>query len=762
MIPLRPRTVRRTFALVLWGSALLAFALATLGLAMYQRLTLDARVRASVAPYRDLVAVGSETAVSFEDPVRAQEILDSLRANPEVLGAELVLEDGRVLARFGARDGGDVQPSRAAWLRLGSDRAQVVEPLHRGATLGVTLSLRGLQERDERQALWLFGAGVLVLLAVTFAELELLQRTVAGPLAALTAAAERVRAGGGHALEIPAAGTDEVARLGRSIDAMLRAVAEREDALRRLGHFQRALLDNAAHAIIATNADGVVASFNPAAERLLGWTADEVVGRVTPLAWHDREELERRAAQLTDELGEPVKPGLDALRARTRHGLPEEREFTFVRKDGTRVPVLLGLAALRDSEGRFAGMIGLATDLTEQKRLADELRQSQKLEGVGQLAGGIAHDFNNLLLVINSNAELVQGSLPEGDPRRDDLAEILTAGGRAAALTRQLLAFSRKQVLNPTVFSLNEAVSGMEKLLRRVIGEDVQIRLDLAPDAGSVRADQVQIEQVVMNLVVNARDAMPRGGTVTLSTARAELDGDPAASPPDVAAGRYACVVVSDTGVGMDEATRTRMFEPFFTTKAPGKGTGLGLSTVYGIVKQSGGHVEVSSAPGEGTTVRVYLPRAAPVEHAAAGPAPTVAGGTETILLVEDEDAVRAIDERLLRRLGYRVLPATTGEEALRIAAAHADPIELVATDVILPGMDGHELACRLAALRGGIRVLFVTGYAGDRLATVRPDGSWGELLQKPFAPDDLARAVRAALARPPMTPAPVSTSRPG
>jgi PAS domain S-box-containing protein len=744
----RPRTVRRTFALALWGTALLSFAMAGVGLASYQRLTLERRVRASVAPYRDFVSVGTDAAVAFEDPVRAQEILDALRANPEILAAELVLEDGRVLARFGAADAGGSRPGRDPGLYLGDDRAEVIQPLERGAILGVTLSLRQLQH-DARQALWAFGAGVLVLLAVTLAELELLQRTVAGPLAKLTEAAERVGAGGDVGLRLPRSRIDEVARLGHSFEAMLHAVAEREDALRRLGQFHQTILDNAAHAIIATDAAGLVTSYNPAAARLLGYSAEEVVGRMSPLAWHDPEELARRAAQLSEELGEAVVTGKDALTARARRGLPDEREWTFLRKDGTRVPVLLGLAMLRDAEARFVGMLGVATDLTEQKRLADQLRQSQKLEGVGQLAGGIAHDFNNLLVVINSNAELVRETLAPDDPRRADLAEIVNAGARAAALTRQLLAFSRKQVLNPTVFSVNDAVSTVEKLLRRVIGEDVCVRVALAPDAGSVRADQVQIEQVVMNLVVNARDAMPHGGVVTLSTGRAELDEKYVAAHPDARAGGYACLVVSDTGVGMDEATRSRMFEPFFTTKAVGKGTGLGLSMVYGIVKQSGGHLEVSTAPGEGTTIRVYLPRAEPAEEIATCAAQPPVGGSETILLVEDEDAVRAIDERLLRRLGYRVLLAPTGEDALRVAAAHAGPIDLLATDVILPGIDGHELARRLAAQRGGLRVLYVTGYAGDKLASVRLDATWGELLQKPFRADELARAVRAALARP-------------
>jgi PAS domain S-box-containing protein len=745
---LGPRTVRQTFALVLWGTALLAFALAAAGVAVYQHVTLERRVLAVVAPYRDLVSVGTEAAIAFEDAGRAQEILETLRANPEILAAAIALEDGRVLTRFGAPPPGARPPVPGTYLLDG--KVEVIQPLRRGATLSVTLGLGQLQ-REARQALWLFGAAVLVLLAVTVAELELLQRTVARPLAALTRAAERVRTGATLELHVPASGTDEVARLGRSVEAMLGAVAEREDALRRLGAFHRTIVDNAAHAIIATDAAFVVTSFNPAAERLLGYSAAEAVGHLTPLAWHDPVEIERRARQLSEELGDPVAPGTAVFSARPSRGLPEEREWTLVRKDGTRVPVLLGIAALRDADGGFAGLVALASDLTEPKRLADQLRQSQKLEGVGQLAGGVAHDFNNLLLVIRSNADLVLETLPDDDARRGDVEEIVRAVDRAAALTRQLLAFSRKQVLRPTVFSLNEAVSTMEAMLRRLIGEDVRIELALAPDAGAVEADPVQIEQVVLNLVVNSRDAMPDGGVVTISTSLADMDDEYVRSHPDASAGTYACLTVSDTGTGMDEATRSRMFEPFFTTKGPGKGTGLGLSTVYGIVKQSGGHLDVTSRLGEGTSVRVYLRRAEggerPADRAAGRSAPT--GGHETILLVEDEESVRSIGERLLRRLGYRVLPAASGEEALGIAQAHPGHIDLLATDVILPGMDGHELARRLAVTHPGLKVLYVSGYTGDKLARIRPGASWGELLQKPFGADDLARAVRAALAGP-------------
>jgi signal transduction histidine kinase len=400
--------------------------------------------------------------------------------------------------------------------------------------------------------------------------------------------------------------------------------------------------------------------------------------------------------------------------------------------------------ALREAEERRAR----ARAEEERRRLEARLHQSQKLEVVGQLAGGVAHDFNNLLVVINSYVELALEKLMAEDPLRADLEEVQKAGARAAALTRQLLAFSRKQVLQPAVLAVNEVVANVEKMLRRLIGEDVDLQVELAPGAGNVRVDPAQLELVLMNLVVNARDAMPRGGTLRIATGRAEVGPQqpPAGGPP---AGPYVALAVADTGCGMDAAIAARAFEPFFTTKAPGKGTGLGLATVYGVVTQSGGQVQLESEVGEGTTVTILLPRVAddvPAVHARREAAPS--GGSETILVVEDEESIRRVAERVLGRAGYRVLTAASADEALERWASAPSPVQLLLTDLVLPGMDGAQLAARLVARQPGLRVLYMSGYAGKSSLAPGCEVPWTCFLQKPFAARDLVARVRAALDR--------------
>jgi len=366
------------------------------------------------------------------------------------------------------------------------------------------------------------------------------------------------------------------------------------------------------------------------------------------------------------------------------------------------------------------------------RRSEEQLRQAQKMEAVGRLAGGIAHDFNNLLTVITSYGDLLLEDLAPDDSRRDDVDQIRKAAEGAAALTRQLLAFSRQQVLEPKVLDLRVILAGTEKLLRRLIGADVHLATALAPDLGAVKADPGQLEQIIINLAVNARDAMPGGGRLTIEAANMVVEARP---------GRYVMLAVSDTGVGMDEQTKARIFEPFFTTKESGKGTGLGLATVYGIVKQAGGFITVDSEPGRGTSFKVYLPRVdEPVAPAIARPALAEPGrGTETVLVAEDAPAVRLVTRQVLERYGYTVLEAPTGDIALRLAAKHHGPIHLLLTDVVMPGLSGRQLAGQLSSLRSEMRLLYVSGYAD----TVEPGVTY---LQKPFAPEALARRVRDVL----------------
>jgi len=370
------------------------------------------------------------------------------------------------------------------------------------------------------------------------------------------------------------------------------------------------------------------------------------------------------------------------------------------------------------------------------------------MEAVGRLAGGIAHDFNNLLTVITTSCELLLEDLAPADPKREDVEQVRKAADGAAALTRQLLAFSRQQVLTPQIVDLGDVVAGVEKMLRRVIGEDIDLVTVLGSDAGAVRADVGQLEQVLMNLAVNARDAMPTGGKLTIETANVEHDPDYAREQEAAAVSRFVMLAVSDTGIGMDEATKARIFEPFFTTKELGKGTGLGLATVYGIVRQSGGFIWVYSEPGLGTTFKIYLPQVD--AGAAAGAAKAAPGtsrrGTETVLLVEDAAAVRAVTHQALARQGYTVLDAPNGAEALRIAASHPGPIHLLLTDVVMPGLSGRQLADQLARLRPDTKVLYTSGYTDDAVVRHGVLESGIAYLQKPFTVDGLARKVREVL----------------
>ncbi len=433
-----------------------------------------------------------------------------------------------------------------------------------------------------------------------------------------------------------------------------------------------------------------------------------------------------------------------------RTGRQASLEYRLRHPDGSLRRIRETIVPIADERGMVFRLDGIASDVTNERRLEEQFRQAQKMEAVGRLAGGVAHDFNNLLTVITSYSELLLGDLESTDPRREDLEEIRKAAAGAAGLTRQLLAFSRQQVLEPRVLDLNEIVSGAGKMLQRLIGEDVALVTVLAPDLGAVKADPGQLEQVIMNLAVNARDAMPQGGKLTIETTNVDLDVTYTMEHTAVSPGPYVLLTVSDTGVGMDEETQRRIFEPFFTTKQTGTGTGLGLATVYGIVKQSGGFIWVYSEPGHGTTFKIYLPRVdEPAEAEQRGTTPQYVHGTETVLLAEDAGPLRAVARQILKREGYTVLEAPDGKSALEGAAAHDGPIHLLITDVIMPEMSGRQLAERLKQQRPELKVLFVSGYTDDaiiRHGVLEPGIAF---LQKPFSPELLARKVREVLDSP-------------
>ena len=398
-----------------------------------------------------------------------------------------------------------------------------------------------------------------------------------------------------------------------------------------------------------------------------------------------------------------------------------------------------------NDEVQFIGGVGI--DITERRQLEDQLRQSQKMEAIGRLAGGVAHDFNNLLTVISGYGHMIMRDLPHDDPLRSCVEEVLKAASRATSLTNQLLAFSRRQVIQPKVLDLNSLVANMDRMLRRVIGEHIELETVLSPGLGSIKADAGQLEQVIMNLAVNARDAMSEGGKLSIRTSNVEIKRA-SRLHADVRPGSYVRLTMADTGKGMDAEIMVHLFEPFFTSKETGKGTGLGLSTVYGIVKQSGGEIVVESEPGHGATFNIYLPRISDLAKVkqSGGPVSAVRSGTETILLVEDELGVRQLVREMLHRLGYKILQASGGAEAIRLFEQHQGSIDLLLTDVIMPQMSGRELAERLQALRPSLKVLYISGYTDDMLAHHGVLESNVFLLQKPFAPDELAIKLRELL----------------
>jgi PAS domain S-box-containing protein len=514
----------------------------------------------------------------------------------------------------------------------------------------------------------------------------------------------------------------------RALLRVRRAEAERDHALERLRlHIERLPL-----AYLTLDADLRITDWNPAAQQLFGFRRDEVVGAdavellVPPEARAQVEETFRR-----------VRRG-----DMSAHGVNDNRT-----RDGGTVVCHWFNTPLLDADGRFTGLVSLAEDVTERRRLEGQYLQAQKMEAVGRLAGGVAHDFNNLLTIINGYSDLVLHQLGPADPARELVQEITRAGERAAGLTRQLLAFSRQQVVAPQVLDLNALVLDLEKMLRRLIGEDVELTSVLRPHLGPVKADPGQIEQVLMNLAVNARDAIPRGGKITLETDDVDLDEGYGVEHVNVPPGRYVLLAVSDTGHGMTPEVQAHLFEPFYTTKEKGKGSGLGLATVYGIVKQCGGHVQVYSEPGVGTTFKIYLPRVEPV-----GPvkpsshAPALPRGSETILLVEDEAAVRSIARHILQAGGYTVLEAADGAAARRLCGEHAGPIHLLVSDVVMPGVGGRELAEQLSALHPEMRVLYLSGYTDDAVVRHGILQESVNFLQKPFSSAVLAHKVREVL----------------
>ena len=511
-------------------------------------------------------------------------------------------------------------------------------------------------------------------------------------------------------------------------------IAERKRAEERICRLAQAV-ENSAELIAIANPDGRISFANHALLQATGYKDTEIIGELfgkTLLSGNN-------------------PPALDEeIRARTLLDGGWRGECLGRRKDDSDFPVFLSTGQIKDNRGLVIGIFGIGQDITDRKHLEEQLLVSQKMEAVGRLAGGVAHDFNNLLGVIVGYSDLVLDAFPSEDPRHQQLEQIKKAGLRATLLTRQLLTFSRKQVCQRVVLDINALVTDFNKMLRRMVGEDIELANALQPGLGQIKADPGQIEQVIMNLVVNSRDAMPNGGKLIIETANMDLDEDYCLLHPSVHPGHYVMLAVSDSGSGMDTKTQARIFEPFFTTKEEGKGTGLGLATVYGVVKQSEGHIWVYSELGKGTTFKIYFPRIdEPAQSAATdrGEAGSLRG-SETILLAEDSTLLRVLTCALLENNGYKVIAAENGMEAVKLAERCDRPIHLLLTDVVMPGMSGRELADRLAVNRPDMRVLYMSGYTNDVIGhhgVLEPGLSF---LQKPFSQEALTHKLREVLDR--------------
>jgi two-component system cell cycle sensor histidine kinase/response regulator CckA len=642
----------------------------------------------------------------------------------------------------------------------GMESAQAsIEAVRRQLGLMEAEEERLLQERttaeheaQHRLDLAIFAGGLVGLLG-GFAAALLFTRSIVRRVHRVEELARRVA---GQSCAEPDAGRgDEVTRLERTLNQTARLLAAQSEQLqvarndlesrvarrtvelsqaneylRQANDVRQALIKSSPLAIFAIDLEGKVIFWSPAAERIFGWTEAEAIGQMLPvIPEHRMHEFEAALVRL--RAGESMQGD----------------ERTHQKKDGSRLEVAIWTAPLRDAAGAISGFITIDADITERKLLEEQFRQSQKLEAVGRLAGGVAHDFNNLLTVIMGYVEMLITDA-QGSPVLIEYAqEIQFAADRASSLTSQLLAFSRRQISQPKVLDLNESVAQSMKLLQRVIGEDIVVLTHPEPDLGRVKADPIHIDQALMNLVVNARDAMPNGGTLTIETANVFLDDSYAERHIGVKPGRYCMLAVSDTGTGMTPEVKSRIFEPFFTTKESGKGTGLGLSIVYGVVKQSGGDIMVYSEAGKGSTFKLYFPMAeAPAAMAETNGRVEELRGSETVLLCEDEERIRKLVYAMLAKQGYKVLEAETPDAAMRMAREYAGRIDLLLTDIVMPQMSGFELAKTVFEMRPEIKVLYMSGYTDNRVNAGWVLEANMPFLHKPFTAAGLTQKVREAL----------------
>jgi signal transduction histidine kinase/ActR/RegA family two-component response regulator len=744
----RDRPIRQKVNLLIAAASGIALVLAAVGLIVYDVTTVRPRALRDLMAQAELIRINTTPALAFQDREAATENLGTLRAKREIAAASLFGPDGRIFASY-VRTGEERKPRNAGPPPAGhsyqNDRLAISEQVqNEGQVLGwltMEYTLPPLWSRLPQYGI-ITAVVLLALLTVSLLLWRLLESSITEPLARLADASKAVsqsKTGQVHAVK---KADDEIGHLTDAFNEMLSTLQNRETALR----------ESTAQLLEAMTV-----------ARMSSWAWDVREGAIS---WGGRE------AEVFGERGKPGDSSLESFlelvhpsdRSSVDQGLWRaaetgqrcELDFRVLDPDGhTRWLAMRGQRAQEDGRSGQR-LLGLVMDVTERRRLEEQLLQSQKLEAIGRLAGGVAHDFNNLLTGILGYADFALKSLPDNHASRADIVEIERAGTRAAALTGQLLAYARRQMIAPKIVSLNQLVTNMENLLRRLIGEDIDLETRCASRLWPAQIDPGQFEQVIINLAVNARDAMPRGGRLTIETSNCTLDDTYVRQHPEVVPGEYVMLAVADTGIGMDSATQVRVFEPFFTTKEQGKGTGLGLAVCYGIVRQANGHLWVYSERGRGTTFKVLLPRSTEDQEAGAAPKPPEllsSGGSETVLIVEDEPVVRRLTVRALAERGYHVLEAEDGESALEVARTHQGELHLLVTDVVMPGMNGKELADRLAAHRPDLRVLYISGYAEHAVVRQGVLVEGIAFLSKPFDLSELARTVREILDKASVTP---------
>jgi len=741
-------SIRHKLQMIVMATSTAALLVASFVFALFDRSTFLRAKMQDLSVTASMVGSNSTAALSFGDTKSAGEILSALQAKQNVIDSGIYDKEGRVFASYSrdaAPGGFTPPPARATSAAIVDDRMVLFQPITvNGNSIGTIFMEADLADLAARNMRFLEIDFLVLLasLAVAFLLSTRLQRVISSPIRELADTALSVSTQENYSIRATKRGDDEIGLLIDQFNSMLARIQQRDTALQEAQNeleervvertsYLNALIENSPLAILVLDPKQEVQLYNPAFENLFQGSRKEDIGKPVAALFPFEKSLPE------------TKGAFGAISAATRVSLITRRK----RKDGSYVDVELHLVPLTVN-GRILGSLGIYQDVTERRVLERQLQMAQKMEAVGRLSGGIAHDFNNLLGVILGYIQVIKRSLVSGNSLYEYAEEIEKASQRAVSLTRQLLAYSRQQVLEPVVLNLNTLVTDMEKMLPRLIGEDIELILILDPTISMVKADPGQLEQVLMNLAVNARDAMPDGGKLIVQTSDAEIDAAFAREHPGSSPGKYVMLAVKDTGTGIDPETQAQIFEPFFTTKGRDRGTGLGLATVYGVVKQSNGYIAVESERGKGSLFTVYLPRFEQSVSAAVQsvPEPLSDRGSETILLVEDAEPLRRLALLFLKENGYQVLTAEDGTQALKVAGQFSGPIHLLLTDVVMPGINGRVLAERLVQNHPAMKVLYMSGYTDSFIAGHGVLEPGTHLLRKPFTEEILLRKLRDLL----------------